>query len=314
MSNPRPLIVLFTSPKAGSGRYHDQPDRLAGLLRDAGHRCEKTHDVAELNRLLREDRPRVVVAAGGDGTIGLAASHLASHRVGDPAKQGGEHPTRLIPMPLGTENLLARHYGFRADAAFVFDIIENGNPEPMDLGIVGGRPFLSMVTCGFDGEVVRAMHLTRRGHIRRFDYWRPIVRALRKYPFPEITIDAVGVDGDASATRTLKCGWAMAFNLPCYAGGLSIEPHAIGNDGLIDVVAFEGRSIASGLRYVAGIRMGWHLSFPDIIRFRARSIHVHCESRVPFQRDGDYGGRLPIEISVQPAAIELLRLRAPSVA
>ncbi|MDA8743180.1 diacylglycerol kinase family protein [Rubripirellula amarantea] len=308
---PLPSVVLFTSPKAGSGKNRDQIDRLISRLRQANNSASVTANVAELDALLRQTVKPIVVAAGGDGTIGLVASRLAVLQTLDNGA-----PARLIPMPMGTENLLARQFGFRADADYVFDKIYHGHSTPIDLGFVGQKPFLSMVTCGFDGEVIRAMHLTRRGHIRRFDYWRPILRAIRHYRFPPIMIEAEGVPpsddsqeddvGGNDSTRTIQCGWAMAFNLPVYAGGMTIEPHAKPNDGLLDVIAFQGRSILSGLRYVAGIRLGRHLEFPDVVRFRATTLRVHSSHRVPFQLDGDYGGKLPIEIRVEPSAIELL--------
>ena len=166
-------------------------------------------------------------------------------------------------MPLGTENLLARQFGHTAEAESVMRTIRHGTSFRLDAGTANNRPFLIMATCGFDAEVVRGMHLTRRGHIQRLSYLRPILGALRKYRFPKLR---VRVDDD----EPFECCWGMVFNLPRYGGFLNIEPDAVGNDGLLDVIAFEQGSITSGLKYVAGIWLGRHFGFRDVIRRRGK--------------------------------------------
>jgi diacylglycerol kinase family enzyme len=98
----------------------------------------------------------------------------------------------------------------------------------------------------------------------------------------------------------------MVFNLPCYAAGLGIEPEAVGDDGLLDVIAFKRGSVASGLKYISWIWLGRHLNSKDVDRRRGRSIEITSVERVPFQLDGDYAGRLPLRIETVPAGVQLL--------
>jgi diacylglycerol kinase (ATP) len=280
-------VLVFASPKAGSGQRREQLPRLMNLLAAAGVDHQWVDSIWQLKNELQEGPGNcVVVAAGGDGTISLAASIVS--------------PTcPLVPMPLGTENLLARQFGHTAQAEDVIRTIRHGHPLQLDAGLANDRPFLIMTTCGFDAEVVRGMHLTRRGHIRRWSYFGPIIRALRKYRFPELTIR---IDGE----ETLQCCWAMVFNLPRYGGGLKIEPDAEGNDGMLDVIMFQGGSIFSGIKYVCGIWAGLHLKFADIQRRRGRVIEITSVARVPYEMDGDYVGRLPLQIKVAPCQLQLL--------
>ncbi len=148
----------------------------------------------------------VVVAAGGDGTLALVAQNTPPGTV-------------LVPMPLGTENLLSRHFGFTREPAQVRDTIWHGVNKLLDVGLANGRMFLVMVTCGFDAEVVRAMHLTRQGHINRFSYFGPIMRALKRYRFPPLTIEWLDDFREPEAAREQTTTdqayrWAMCFNLP----------------------------------------------------------------------------------------------------
>ena len=296
-ANTPPLRVLvFTSPKAGSGKHREQIPRLVELLRQHSVDVHVTHKVSELQELATHEAPypAVIVPAGGDGTLSLAAGavSIATQQV------AGPRPL-LAPMPLGTENLLARHFGYRAIAEHVIQTIRYGDPFQLDVGTANGQSFLIMATCGFDAEVARAMHLTRSGHISRLSYFQPILRAMRRYHFPLLQ---VRVDG----AEPLECRWAMVFNLPCYGGGLSIEPDAVGNDGLLDVILFRGGSIPSGLKYAASIWTSQHLKLRDVVRCRGKQITIESTAKVPYQLDGDYDGRLPLKIEIHPAAVDLL--------
>ncbi len=292
-------VLIFTSPKAGSGASREQVSRLLQLLEESAIDCVVVHSPDELKHQLasrEQTREVVVVAAGGDGTMSLAVTSSAESL---PPNAGSERDVPIVPMPLGTENLLARQFGHTATAESVVKTIRYGTSYRLDAGIANDNTFLIMATCGFDAEVVRGMHLTRKGHIRRISYLGPIVRALRNYAFPRVTIRIDEKD-------TIECCWAMVFNLPRYAAGLAIEPIAIGDDGKMDVIAFQRGSILSGLRYLAGILLGRHLKFSDVVRRRGKVIEISSESRVPYQLDGDYIGRLPLRITTLPGRVHLL--------
>ncbi|WP_419189751.1 diacylglycerol/lipid kinase family protein [Stieleria marina] len=315
----------MASPKAGTGAHRDQLPVLRELLAAAGIAVLQTSSIPEMKSLLQQqDSPeatpfaRVVVAAGGDGTLSLVADNI------DPN-------VPVIPMPFGTENLLARYFGYQPTAQCMFDSICRGKSHRIDAGRGNGKLFLVMASCGFDAEVVRGVHLKRQGHINRFSYARPVLRALVKYRFPKIrvTTDRMAqeysvpqVSADAPDTVSKpsleereqpadsggldRFGWAMVFNLPRYGGGLMIEPDAVGTDGQLDLIAFRRCSIASGLRYFTGVVAGWHKRFSDVMCRRVKTVLLDSDERIPYQLDGDYVGRLPLSIEVLPRRVHLL--------
>lgn len=287
-SEPPAEVLIFTSPKAGSGAGRNQVPRLLDLVRGHGVSVAITETVADLKDRTHQATQPLVVAAGGDGTLALAAQSV-----------GADVP--IVPMPLGTENLLARHFGHRADADAVLGTLRHGIRDRIDAGLANGRPFLIMASCGFDAEVVRGMHLTRGGHINRFSYARPILRALLRYRFPQIE---VRIDGDPSEVP--PCCWCMVFNLPQYAAGLWIEPSAVPDDGRLDLIGFQRGSVISGLRYAAGVAMRSHLKFGDVHRKPGVRFELTSPGRVPYQLDGDYVGRLPLRIETLPGRVSLL--------
>ena len=292
-------VMIVTSPKAGAGTGRDQLPKLVERLLSVGIEATVTHSLTDLRHF--SDRARsqtlgthLVVAAGGDGTLSLVAEHVFP-----------EMP--LVPMPMGTENLLARQFGYSVDAHHVFETITKGDSYWLDAGLANGKLFLVMASCGFDAEVVRALHLRRKGHINRLSYTKPIIRALRRYHFPALRVEVTAGDSGKSSeyVRQFECRWAMVFNLPKYGGDLSIEPDAIGNDGQLDAIMFQNGSLLSGIRYVAGIKTGRHLGFRDVVRYSAPGFCISSDARVPYQLDGDYVGRLPLKIETLPGRIHL---------
>lgn len=293
-----PEVILFSSPKAGSGAARDQIPRVIDLLGAAGisHlHCTCPKQLARTVASAREtgvSRP-VVIAAGGDGTLGLAAEKTDAETV-------------LLPMPLGTENLLARHYGQSSRAEEVLRTLQDGNDIRIDAGDANGKLFLIVASAGFDAEVVRALHLRRTGHIRRASYLKPVMRTLKRYRFPELKVTEFDEEGRVCEQRDV--GWAMVFNLPCYGGGLKIQRETVSDDGLLDVITFAGRGVISALRYLSGVVTGTHVRQRDVVQDRVGHVRIECDQRVAYELDGDYVGRLPLEIRTLPKRI---RLRVP---
>ncbi|WP_153558368.1 diacylglycerol/lipid kinase family protein [Roseimaritima sediminicola] len=309
-SSDAETVLICTSPRAGSGRGRERIPQLVQRLASEGYRVVCSDQIPEILATIRQTDPRrlrAVIPAGGDGTINLVA---------DRTPPG----TPLVPFPLGTENLLSRYFGFTPDPQATVRTVRQGALQRWDAGRANGKLFLVMASCGFDAEVVRAMHLTRRGHIGRWSYAKPIARAVRRYRYPHIRVRPWSAQADREGLEDLPagqhsedadgwdCRWAMVFNLPLYGGGLRIEPDAVGNDGLLDMCALQYGSTLSTLRYVAGVFAGRHHRWKDVRRQRARRWTLSSDVRVSYQLDGDYGGRLPLELECLP---ERLTLRVP---
>lgn len=299
-------VLVLTSPKAGSGAGREEIPKVQQRLGELGIFCAVIVSIDEMRSLLTKpesfDRT-IVVAAGGDGTYCLAASLIRESRevetADDSAAESSAHQTFLLPMPLGTENLLAREYKHSNLADDVIAALRFGRVQETDLGLCGDRVFLIMASAGFDAEVVRWLHLTRGGHISRLTYLKPIMRSMLSFRFPT---QRVTVDGEFVG----EFAWVMAFNLPQYGGDLRIEPDADGTDGRLDVILFRKRGILNGLHYVWKIARGKHLSDSSVVRLRGEEVSIEADQRVPLQIDGDCIGELPETIRVLPKAMSLV--------
>jgi diacylglycerol kinase family enzyme len=164
-----------------------------------------------------------------------------------------------------------------------------------------------MAGCGFDAEVVHRAHLARRGHITPWSYGKPIVAAIRNYPYPpfRVTCRLSAADAETPDERSFDAHWLFVSNLPCYAGKLRFSPRAKGNDGRLDVCAFQTGSSWAGWRYLAAVLARRHERMKDCVTFQATHITIEARDPVPYQLDGDPGGVLPLSIDVLPARITM---------
>jgi diacylglycerol kinase family enzyme len=240
---------------------------------------------------------RAVVSAGGDGTANLLAEHLPPG-------------TPLAILPLGTENLLAKHLRQTNDPALVADRLMHGATVRLDAGSANGHLFVLIAGCGFDAEVVRKVHNARKGHVNYMSYAKPILSTIRSYDYPELRLycdPSENPQAPPCITAPLWAGcWIFVTNFPRYAIGLSLVPEADGADGMLDLCTFRAGGFWNGIRYLIGVALQQHLSWTDVRTWRLRTLRIEADVEVPFQIDGDPGGNLPVTIETLAERLTLV--------
>ena len=293
VDDSRSHVLLLGNSKAGTGGALERVDSLVKQLSDRGFEVRRTFDVDEFRKFVEQtpaDDIRCVIAAGGDGT-----AELASSIAGD---------TPLTVFPIGTENLLAKHFGIAQDPYTVAETVARGRLTSIDIGLANSRPFLLMLSCGFDAEVVRRLDEYRDGNINHLSYAKPILESIRNYQYPPLTL-SYWTD-ETERPSQLTAYWAFVFNVPTYAGGLGICSDASPNDGLLDIVTFQGSSFWHGLYHLSAVVLRQHQNLSEFDSFRAKKIRIESEAEVPYQVDGDPGGFLPVDIEVAARQLHLV--------
>lgn len=310
-SRLRRAIVFFNRRAGGSDRT-TAVEALSAELRNRGVECDVESESAGLAARLADEAadPRgraredglAVIAAGGDGTVGWAASHLPPH-------------VPLGVFPLGTENLLARYLGATADPGLAADRFCEYRWRTWDAMEVNGRLGLLMVSCGMDAEVVQQVHGSRRGNISHWTYATPLCRALSSYRFPVLRVSqwtgqGDRVDSTAEPWREASKGrWCFVFNAPVYALGLALGRGAIPFDGQLDILTLKRGGVWSMIGYLTATLRGRLDRAAGVGRLQAQRIRIESDQRVPYQLDGDPGGELPVEIVVLPERLRMLTCR-----
>jgi diacylglycerol kinase family enzyme len=172
-----PLLHVVANPKAGSSPADEA--KLVELFRNAGAEI-RLHGCEDAGAVVRE-RPEVVVAAGGDGTINTVAGVLAG--TGIP----------LGVLPIGTLNHFARDLRLPLELDAATRVILAGKRRAVDVGEVNGRVFVNNSSIGLYPSIVHRRDKQQRlGHGK----WQAMLWAmhtvLRSHPFLDFELEVEG--------------------------------------------------------------------------------------------------------------------------
>lgn len=292
-------VLIAANPRSGSRSRVELVERLAHHIQAAGFLCEVVADLdllAERAHELQENRQlRATIAAGGDGTVNAVVSRIP---VG----------ASIGVLPLGSENLLAKHYGFSLDPEACCRRLVANRTEILDAMDIDGRLALLMASIGFDASVVRRVHQNRRTHITRWAYRYQAFRTWFTYRWPPMEVEVLAPKPKSAVNSVYRTQWCFLFNFPRYATGLQIVPEADPNDGLLDVGLFEKSSALRGLFQYWDVLRGRHRTRSDWKQFRAESIRITSNALVQpdVQIDGDWVCSTPLLVKVLSKRFRLL--------
>jgi YegS/Rv2252/BmrU family lipid kinase len=298
-SRERPMHVteqdevhLIINPRSGYGGRKlflgdlRQEMRAAGI-RMVEHVTTAPRDATVYARTIR-DRAAAVIVWGGDGTVNEVASGLAGSGV------------PMVPCPAGTENLLATELHMSPEPRKIVRVLRRGRRVDADLGRINDAYFLLIIGIGFDGEVVRRVTATRRGHISHLSYFWPLWRTFWEHDFPHLTITA--------DDQVIFDDYGLAFvgNISRYAVGLRICRDAVFDDGLLDMVVFTCRRKEHLMLHSAWTLLRRHPLKGNVTYRQFRHARIEAARTVPTQVDGDVGPDTPVDIEVLPQSVALL--------
>ena len=215
---------------------------------------------------------RLVVAAGGDGTVRACAQAVA----------GTDIPLAIVP--LGTGNLAARALGIPLRTSEALAVAFSGQDHQIDLATADGMPFLSMAGMGLDAAVVGATPQLLKERLGWIGYAAAGVARLpgRRHEF------TVRLDDGPPLTRPARA--VVVGNAGLLPGGFTLLPDARMDDGTLDV----------GILAPAGL-LGWAVVAGRVLarsrrydrrleRFRARRVQIEAAAPLPRQSDGEMIG------------------------
>lgn len=288
-------IQYIVNPKSGASSSNVLVREFKDYLLEKGFevRVELTRSLEHARELATQAAVdyhcALVVGAGGDGTLREVLHGL-------------EGTNKLfMPIPSGTENLLANELGFNLHLQTLVNAFEGDCIKPLDLGLINDQCFMSVAGFGFDGAIIDRISHNRSGHISHLSYFWPIWRTFWEHDFPTIN---VVVDGKQIFNDR---GLVFVGNTSRYAIGLSICKNADFGDGLLDVCIFRCHDQAHLIGHSVNVILKRHTKSKNVIYAQGKSIQVApAEKPVFCQIDGDPGPTPPTDIKVIPQAIRVL--------
>jgi diacylglycerol kinase (ATP) len=284
--------VIIGNPKSGRAGDRGYLERHAQSLRSGGLSVEvlNTERPNHATELAAAAGERLVVAAGGDGTVNEVINGLSPEAT-------------LGILPLGTANVLARELGLPLDAAGACRRIVEGGETRVDLGVAideagNERRFACMAGVGFDAQVVGEVTPRQKRYLRGLAFQVMAFRVLFGNRFPPVRISA----GDE--VRVAR--FAIVANGHYYGGDYRVAGPGLLTSGKLETVLVE--KVAHLLRP----DVFWGIIFRRPLNrtmesFKATEVHADSAGdHVPIQIDGELWGELPMSFRVEPAALKVV--------
>jgi diacylglycerol kinase family enzyme len=311
----RRRIVLVVNPRArdrvGPALWERACERLEAdvTILHSGTTAGDADDTRRVCEQVREHRPDVLVAVGGDGTVNQAVEGLLA---------AGEPTPALGILPFGIANNVARSLGLLScrhmgEAAIELAVrtLGRGCERVIDLGVVGRRHFVGAFAVGMDADILASRNRYRRrlgGSHALSGY--PLyllscgINLLRRHGAP----GRLDIDGTRREGRVYNL---LVLNTAIYAGEFRFVADDPCADGTLDLQAMAGP-----VQYVSRFVAAWrrHLRVgrgaparPARELARVRTIDLACARPLPSQLDGE---ELPpsdrYAIRVVPRALRVL--------
>lgn len=284
--------LLIINPISGTRGKDEIPGRLSEALSGRGVgldvvETQGPHHGYDLARQAVEEGRRVVITAGGDGTVNEVASALC----------GTE--TALGIIPCGSGNGLARTIGLPPGFDRAIEVIARGDVLRCDHGRVNDVPFFCTFGVGFDAAVTEKFaQEKRRG---KTTYIKSVMREFVKY---SPGVYALEIEGNVIQRRAFLIA---VCNTSQYGNNAYIAPRASITDGLLDVVVVHGGNPLATM--ICGIDMLTGYLDRNILieSFRVSRACITKLDDSPAQVDGeplDLGRRM--EVVCDPASLRLI--------
>lgn len=257
------------------------------------------------------DQSPVVIVGGGDGSVNHALPSLLKTKL------------RLLLIPLGTANNLARTLGLSTVTADALSLLIDGRVETIDVGIVRPQhqqhqnehaskvpemeiPFVNVIGIGMSARVNRAVASEHKKWFGAFAFvWTLFRVAARMTPF-RVAIECDGQKHHGHSWQITVC------NGKNYGNGLTVDPTATLQDETLHGLSTEIGKWWHGFGLLPAFRAGRFVTTPEVVTFSGRVVKITTKHAKHVDVDGDLKARTPIEISVRARALQIYVPSRPS--
>ena len=295
MTDKNDFCVVIINPTSGPARRGSRDGRVSvatRILEGAGipHRIqltERRNHAYDLAAAAVEAGATLVIAWGGDGTINEVGQALAFSQVS------------LGLVPGGSGNGFARELKIPFDPARAIQRAIASSDRAVDVGEIAGRMFFNVAGIGLDAKVAADVGTFRNQRGLR-PYLSASAREMLGYLPVEYTIDT-----DAGSMCKHALFVALA-NSAQYGYGARIAPLAVLNDGLLDLVVVEDKSLVGNVLRLPSLFTGdVHKRF-GVLTWKVREARVRANQRMLFHADGEViEGEHELIARVHPGALRV---------
>lgn len=262
-------------------------------------------DGLRLARSFAEQDFDLIVAAGGDGTIGEVAGGIAL---------SGGPDVAMALAPLGTGSDFARNFRLPDDPAALVERFASAPVTRIDLAVArpagarsrgrGERIFANVASVGVSAPIVQAVNMARHGRILSgsLRFFFHSVREILRYRPVGLRVIADGREvfsGNVLVVAVANGAW--------FGGGMHVMPAARLDDGLLHLGIMPAKNRVEGLKILPKLYSARHVDDEKLIFASARRVLIEPLDARGFmgEADGEVLWRDGIEVEVLPGALGL---------
>jgi diacylglycerol kinase family enzyme len=289
--SPRSAVVV-ANPTAGSFR-RDRIDRLAADLAAKGIAAEvrlTTHPghMTEIAAEVAAAGVDALVVCGGDGSVSEAVAGLLPVEGPRPA---------IGVLASGTANVLAHELRLPRSPSAVARLVAAGRTAPLHPGLVGARPFVLMVSAGFDADVVHAVDPVVKRRWGKLAFAAAALRLALARGGRDVVVEADGTEA--------RCRLAVVTTARFYGGPMTITPRTSVVTPGLRLVTLDDDAPATLARAAVGLALGRLDRVPGIVDRAVTSVRL-LGPDVRMQVDGDRLDATDAAITAAPTVLRVL--------
>ena len=266
-------------------------------------------DIKILDSLKTAEPFSAALIFGGDGTIHRYLPQLHQQKI----------PTLVVPA--GSGNDFAKSLGIRsveiALRTWQQFCVGGKNVREIDLGMI--RPcgaaeskvgdsevlFCCVAGVGMDAEANARANRMPQWLKGRGGYVLAALQSLIAFRPVEMSVKTAQKDILKIAQRKIRgpAFFVAVGNAHRYGGGMKVTPHALPDDGLLDICVVSKLNKLKLLCWVPTIFFGGHLRLKQVEYFQAELVRIETARELELYADGDFACKTPVEIGVVRRAL-----------
>lgn len=316
---------LIYNPSGGQVVLRHELDNVAAFLNRHGwsvtlRETSRPLEATELARHAVNRGARVVIAAGGDGTVNEVANGLVNTdaalgvlpvgttnswalQMGIPALNPMLPGTQMVKMIAALEERIARPLPASYYRKVLLDaarVLVEGRTVAVDMGELSGRHFLMWAGIGFDAAVAKSIPLRDKRALGSWAYVLPAIGAAYQYSGTDVWLN---LDGKVVKVSTPLI---VVSNIQLYGGMVEIGTKACVNDAKLDVCIFKGDGFFTFVQHAMKVLTHRHLKDPKVEYYQCREIVVESAPSLPVHVDGEPFTKTPVAIHTVPSSLKAI--------
>ncbi len=302
-------VLFIVNPAAGHGRSGARWGKAKALAAKLfpGFTSRVTEAPGHGRELARQallEGAELVVAVGGDGTVGEIVDGYLS------VPEAARRMAALATFPAGSGCDFANHMKIPREPEAWARALAQGTRRKVDAvrasfrgsdGAPRARYFLNVAALGIPGDV--AVTVARRGKVLGGTLTYLLEGALAVASAKARPMRLV-IDGKEEPETPYHL--VAAANTSTFGGGMKLAPEADAEDGLLDLLTIGDIPRGALLGLLAKAHSGGHVGRPGVVLRRARRIEIHGREPLHLNLDGDADGVSPAVFEALPKAVAFL--------